>query len=223
MGNMTTSSSTSFPLSINVAVFASGRGSNLKALLDAKAAGKLERVRFGLVFSDVDNPKAFDYAQRHEIPTAHLDPKAYKTKKEFEKAVVALLSGKEIEWIVLAGYMRIVGRTLLDAFPNRIINIHPSLLPAFGGLYAQRQALDYGVKVTGCTVHFVDSGVDSGPIILQKTVPCYPEDNEAILSNRILAQEHDALPEALDLISRGKVSVRDRKVVIEETLADESS
>ncbi|MBI3737104.1 phosphoribosylglycinamide formyltransferase [Candidatus Sumerlaeota bacterium] len=199
---------------LRVAVLVSGRGSNLKALIEAKAAGKLARVRFAAVFSDVENPPAFDHAAKHGVPTLHLNPKKFASKKDYETAAVALLRGAGAEWIVLAGYMRIVGPTLLDAFPNRVINIHPALLPSFPGLHAQKQAVDYGVKLSGCTVHFVDSGMDTGPIILQKTVPCYADDTEETLAARILEQEHKALPEALELISQGVVRVEGRKVII---------
>lgn len=197
-----------------VAVFVSGRGSNLQALLEAKAAGRLARVRFITVFSDVPSPPAFDHATRHGISTIQYDPRSFSKKSDYEKAVVDALRAFGTEWIVLAGYMRIVGPTLLDAFAGRIINIHPSLLPAFPGLHAQRQAIEAGAKTSGCTVHFVDRGVDTGPVILQRTVPCLPGDTEETLSARILEQEHQALPEALELISEGRVHIENGRVVI---------
>lgn len=200
---------------LKVAVFVSGRGSNLKALLEAKAAGRLDGVTFACVFSDVDAPPAFDHARSHGVPTFHFSPKAFGKKRDYESAVHDRLREAGVDFIVLAGYMRIVGPTLLEAFAERMINIHPSLLPAFPGLHAQRQALEYGVKVAGCTVHFVDAGVDSGPIVLQRTVSASPEDDEDALCARILEQEHQALPEALELIAEGKVRVEDRKVFIE--------
>lgn len=205
------------PEHINVAVFVSGRGSNLKALLDAKAAGRLARVRFAAVFSDVENPPAFGHARAHGVPVLHISPKIFGkgNKADYERAVLDVLAPMKIDYLVLAGYMRIVGATLLDAFPNRIVNIHPSLLPAFPGLHAQRQAVEHGVKLSGCTVHFVDSGVDSGPIILQRAVPVYANDDEASLSARILEQEHQALPLALEWISEGRILVRNRHVLVE--------
>ena len=200
---------------LNVAVFVSGRGSNLEALLKAKADGRLPAVRFAAVFSDVDAPPAFAHAERHRVPVFHLAPGSFPAKSDYERAALKLLEAAGAEFIVLAGYMRILGPVLLEAFPQRIINIHPALLPSFPGLHAQRQAVRYGVKVSGCTVHFVEAGVDTGPVILQKTVPCNPEDTDETLAGRILAREHEALPEALDLISRGRVRLEGRRVFID--------
>lgn len=200
---------------LRVAVFASGRGSNLKALLEAKAAGRLARVEFVVVFSDFENPGAFAHALEHDVSILHINPKAYKTKREFEESVAKRLKDHGVNFIVLAGYMRIVGAALLEAFAHRIINIHPSLLPSFPGLHAQKQAADYGVKVSGCTVHFVDSGMDTGPIILQRTVECFDNDTEETLGARILKEEHKALPDALELVSEGRVRIEGRKVSIQ--------
>lgn len=202
------------PQPINVAVFVSGRGSNLKALLDAKAAGRLPRVNFALVFSDKEHPPAFDHARAHGITARSLRPKSFGSKQEYEAAAVALMREAGVDWIVLAGYMRLVGPTLLEAFPMRIVNIHPALLPSFPGLHAQRQAIDCGVKISGCTVHFVDAGMDTGPIIMQRAVECRAEDTEETLSARILAEEHKAFPDALELISEGRVRVDGRIVKI---------
>lgn len=199
---------------MRVAVFVSGRGSNLRALLDAQAGGRLSRVEFVLVFADKIDPLAFNHAREFGIDTASLKPKAFGSKSEYESALLELLKAADVEFIVLAGYMRIVGETLLGAYPNRMINIHPSLLPAFPGLESQRQALEYGAKVSGCTVHFVDSGVDSGPIILQETVAVLPDDDDSALSARILAEEHRALPEVLEAISEQRVEVEGRRVTI---------
>lgn len=202
---------------LRIAVFASGRGSNLKALLDAKSAGRLARVEFTLVFSDQEAPQAFDHARAHGIEVFHRSPRAFDTKRDFETSVLEKLRQRDVQLIVLAGYMRIVGPTLLDAFADRMINIHPSLLPSFPGLHAQRQAVDYGVKISGCTVHFVDSGMDSGPVILQRAVQVLAEDTEDTLSVRILREEHQALPDALELISEGRVRIDGRRVIINHT------
>lgn len=202
------------PSPLRTAVFASGRGSNLKALLDARAAGRLGNVEFTLVFSDEEAPPAFDHARAQGIEVFHRSPRAFDSKRDFEESVLEKLRQREVEFIVLAGYMRIVGPTLLEAFAHRMINIHPSLLPAFPGLHAQRQAVDYGVKVSGCTVHFVDSGMDSGPVILQRTVEVLAGDTEDTLSARILREEHQALPDALELIAEGRVRVEGRIVHI---------
>lgn len=201
---------------LRVAVFVSGRGSNLKALLEARAEGRLKRVEFALVFSDKESPAAFEHARAHGVDICHRSPRAYASKPEYESAVLEELQKREIGLIVLAGYMRIVGPTLLEAYSERMINIHPSLLPAFPGLHAQRQAVEYGVKIAGCTVHFVDGGIDSGPVILQRTVEVRADDTEDTLSARILEQEHRALPDALEWISEGRVRVDGRRVVIAE-------
>ncbi len=199
---------------LRTAVFVSGRGSNLKALLDARATGRLGKVEFCLVFSDQEAPQAFDHARAQGIEVFHRSPRAFEKKREFEESVLEELRRHHVEFIVLAGYMRIVGPTLLEAFAHRMINIHPSLLPSFPGLHAQRQAVEYGVKISGCTVHFVDSGMDSGPVILQRTVEVLAGDTEDTLSARILREEHQALPDALELISEGRVRVEGRKVHI---------
>ena len=202
---------------LRVAVFVSGRGSNLRALLDAQASGRLKGAEFVLVFSDKSDPAAFDHAREFGITTASLVPKTFTSKADYEAALLKILKSANVEFLVLAAYMRLVGKTLLGAYPARIINIHPSLLPSFPGLDAQKQALEYGVKVSGCTVHFVDSGVDSGPIIVQKSVEVLAEDDEATLSARILEQEHVALPEAVEAISEGRVQVTGRCVTVGES------
>lgn len=202
------------PPPLRTAVFVSGRGSNLKALLDSQASGRLPRVDFTLVFSDNDAPAAFDHARARGVEVFHCSPRAFPQKKDYEAAVLERLRERRVEFVVLAGYMRIVGPTLLAAYEGRMINIHPSLLPSFPGLHAQRQAVDYGVKVAGCTVHFVDGGMDSGPIILQRVVEATAEDTEDTLSVRILREEHLAYTDALELISEGRVRIDGRKVHI---------
>lgn len=208
------------PKPIRVAIFVSGRGSNMAALFDAKAAGRLPLVEFALAFSDFESPPAFERARAEGVPALGMSPRAFASKQAFEEAAVEALRGFGVEWILLAGYMRIVGPTLLGAFPNRILNIHPSLLPAFPGLHAQRQAVEYGVRVSGCTVHFVDGGMDTGPIILQRVVPCPPGDDEASLAARILEQEHKIYAEALEIISSGRARLEGRRVFIEPEPAE---
>lgn len=200
---------------MRVAALVSGRGSNLAALLAAKAAGRLPRVEFVLVASDKASPPAFEHARAAGVPTVGLRPKDCADKTAYERALLAAMRERGVDFVALAGYMRIVGPTLLDAFPGRIVNIHPSLLPAFPGLHAQRQALEYGAKVAGCTVHFVDAGMDTGPVLLQRAVGVRDDDDEESLSTRILAWEHRLYPEALDLISRGRVRVEGRRVRID--------
>lgn len=187
-------------------ILVSGSGTNLQAILDALADGKL-RAKIGVVLSNVATAKALDRAKAAGVVTAVVDHKPFASREAFDAAVVEVLRAKGVDCVVLAGFMRLVTPVLLDAFPHRVVNIHPALLPAFPGIHSQRQALAYGVRVSGCTVHFVDSGMDTGPIIAQATVPVLDDDTEATLQARILAQEHALLPEVLQWIADGRVEV----------------
>lgn len=198
---------------ISLGVMASGRGSNLQSILDAIATGRLD-AKVAVVISDRADANALERARVAGVPAKHLDPKAFPGREAHDAAAADLLRGTGVELVALAGYMRLITRALLDAFPNRIINVHPSLLPAFPGLHAQRQAIDYGVKLAGCTVHFVTEGIDTGAIILQAAVPIRADDTEATLADRILAEEHRLLPEALQLYAEGRVSIEGRRVRI---------
>ena len=191
----------------------SGRGSNLQALIDAVNSKELN-VEICLVLSDKADAYALERAHRHGIPTAVVQRKGYSNKEEFQKAILEEVKSYGAELVVLAGFMRILGRTFLSSFPNRVINIHPALLPAFPGIDAQRQALDYGVKFSGCTVHFVDEGMDSGPIIAQHVVPVMDDDDRDALADRILEQEHLLIVEGVKLFSEGRLKVDGRKVTI---------
>ncbi|MBS2020473.1 MAG: phosphoribosylglycinamide formyltransferase [Deltaproteobacteria bacterium] len=191
---------------MNLGVLVSGSGTNLQAILDAASAGRL-RAKVALVVSNVATAKALDRAKAAGVPTLVVDHKAFGSREAFDAAVVEALRAHRVDVVVLAGFMRIVTSTLLDAFPHRVVNIHPALLPAFPGVHAQRQALAYGVRVTGCTVHFVDTGTDTGPIIAQATVPVLDGDDEASLSARLLEKEHALLPEVLQWIAEGRVEV----------------
>lgn len=199
---------------INIAVFISGRGSNFLALLKNIENGTLKNCRIAVVFSNNPNAKGLEYAANAGIETIIIPSKNRSDRAEYDKEIINALAEYSIDLICLAGYMRIVTSELVEAYKNRIINIHPALLPSFTGLHAQKQALDYGVKVSGCTVHFVDSGMDTGPVILQKTVPVYDNDTEDTLSARILEQEHIAYSEAVTLYAAGKLQVSGRKVKI---------
>jgi len=187
-------------------VLVSGSGTNLQAILDAVAAGTL-RAKVGVVVSNVATAKALDRAKSAGVDTVVVDHKAHASRESFDAAVVEVLRAKGVECVVLAGFMRIVTPVLLDAFPHRVVNIHPALLPAFPGVHAQRQALAYGVKVSGCTVHLVDAGTDTGPILAQATVPVRDDDTEETLRDRILEKEHALLPEVLQWIVDGRVRV----------------
>ncbi len=199
---------------INIAVFISGRGSNFLALLKNIEKGVLKNCQIAVVFCNNPNAKGLEYAAEAGIKTIVIPSKNRSDRVEYDKEIINALSEYNIDLICLAGYMRIVTEELVEAYKNKIINIHPALLPSFPGLHAQKQALDYGVKVSGCTVHFVDGGMDTGPIILQKTVPVYDNDTEDTLSARILEQEHTAYSEAVALYAAGRLKVSGRKVEI---------
>ncbi|MCZ7396994.1 MAG: phosphoribosylglycinamide formyltransferase [Candidatus Methanoperedens sp.] len=197
----------------NIAVLVSGRGSNLQAIIDSIENGYL-MARIGIVISDVVDAYALTRAKKHGIEAVFLDPTGFASRELYEKEVLKVLKAQKIDLLLLAGYMRIVGKTLLSAYKNRILNIHPALLPAFPGLHAQKQAFDHGVKVAGCTVHFVDEALDGGPIILQKCVEVRGDDTADTLADRILEQEHKIYPEAVKLFVENHLIMEGRKVRI---------
>ncbi len=197
---------------MKIAVFASGRGSNLQALIDASASGFIP-AEIKLVISDNKNAVALKRAEAARIENIFIDPDKFNTKREYEKKLIELLKEYKIDLIVLAGFMRILTPTLINQYKNKIINIHPSLLPAFKGLNAQKQAIDYGVKYSGCTVHFVDAGVDTGPIIEQAVVKVDDSDSAEDLSKKILKEEHRIYPEVIRDIVNNKIIIEDRKVI----------
>jgi phosphoribosylglycinamide formyltransferase-1 len=192
------------PLVLGVLV--SGSGSNLQAILDAVAAGTLHAT-VGVVISNLASAGGLERARKAGVPAVVVDHKAYASRELFDAAVVEVLRAHGASCVVLAGFMRLVTPVLLDAFPARVVNIHPALLPAFPGTHAQAQALAYGVRVSGCTVHLVDAGMDTGPILAQATVPVLDGDDEAALRDRILVEEHRLLPEVLSWISEGRVEL----------------
>lgn len=194
-------------------VLASGRGSNLQAIIDAIESGRLT-AEIALVLSDRPDAKALERAQAHGIPAEAIDYRQVGDKPTYYRRVQERLDEIAPDLIVLAGYMRILPPDFVQRYPWRIVNIHPSLLPAFPGLNAQRQALEYGVKVAGCTVHFVDEGMDSGPIIAQAAVPIYDDDTEESLAARILAEEHRIFPEVIAQVLAGKFTVQGRRVLL---------
>lgn len=200
---------------LRLGVLASGRGSNLQAIIDAAAAGRIP-AQVVVVISDQGDACALERARRQEIPAEFVDPRAFETKKEYELALVKLLRQHEVGLVCLAGYMRIVEEPMRDAFPNRIMNIHPALLPAFPGLHGQEQAWRYGVKFSGCTVHFVDEGIDTGPIIMQAVVPVLDDDTADTLADRILEQEHRVYPEAIRYFAEDRLRISGRKVLLAE-------
>ena len=200
-------------MSKKIGVVVSGRGSNLQSIIDHIAEGKLN-VEIAVVVSDHKEAFALERAAKAGIPTAVVERKGCKDKAEFEDRIDAALREAGAEAVVLAGFMRILTGHFISRWEHKIINIHPALLPSFKGLDAQGQAVDYGVKVAGCTVHFVDEGTDTGPIILQKVVPVLDDDTEETLAARILKEEHKALPEAIQLWADGKLTIKGRKVYV---------
>ncbi|AAR35136.1 phosphoribosylglycinamide formyltransferase [Geobacter sulfurreducens] len=199
------------PLAVGVLV--SGNGSNLQAIIDRIEDGSLP-ARIVCVISNKADAFGLERARKHGVPAIHIDHRAHGGRESYDAALVETLRSHGVQLVVLAGFMRIVTPVLLDAFPNAVMNIHPALLPAFPGLHAQAQALRYGVKFSGCTVHFVDEGTDTGPIIIQAAVPVMDDDDEASLSARIQREEHRAYPEAIRLFAAKRLRIEGRKVSI---------
>ncbi|MGQ0505068.1 MAG: phosphoribosylglycinamide formyltransferase [Myxococcaceae bacterium] len=194
-----------------VGVLVSGGGTNLQALLDACAQPDFP-AEIALVISNIPGVKALERAAAAKVPSRVVEHQGFANRAEFERALVSALREHKVEIVALAGFMRLVGRDFLSAFPNRVINIHPALLPAFPGLHAQRQALEHGVKVAGCTVHLVDEGTDSGPILLQAAVPVLDDDDEEKLAARIRTEEHRLYPLAVKLLAEGRLRIDGRCV-----------
>ncbi len=198
-------------MKLKLGILASGRGSNLQAIINACQKNEIN-AQVAVVISDAPTAQALERAKKAGIPTKICERKNFASKKEYEQALINELRKAQVELVCLAGYMKIVGKKFLAAFPNRVINIHPALLPSFPGLDAQKQAWEYGVKVSGCTVHFVDKLTDHGPIILQSTVPVNEDDTVEILCERILKEEHKLYSKAIQLIAENKIDIKGRKV-----------
>lgn len=196
-----------------IAVLASGRGSNFQAVIEAIQQGKIPAVCVALI---TDNPGAYAIkrAEKAGIPVKVIDYSAFPSREMYERALLLAMQQADADLFVLAGYMRILGTSIVHAFRGKIMNIHPALLPSFTGLHAQQQAINYGVKVSGCTVHFVDESLDCGPIILQRCVAVLEGDDEELLADRILKQEHECLPEAIRLFCEEKLVTDGRNVRI---------
>jgi phosphoribosylglycinamide formyltransferase-1 len=198
-------------MTVKIAVLVSGRGSNLQAIIDSIEKGYIKNAAVNVVISNKADAYALERAKTHGISAVFLDPRG-RDRDEYDREILNVLRQYDTDLLLLAGYFRLLGTDIIEAYRHKILNIHPSLLPAFKGLHAQKQAFEYGVKVAGCTVHFVDEGLDSGPIIIQKCVPVLPEDTEEILTDRILEQEHIIYPEAVRLFVEGKLKVEGRNV-----------
>ena len=200
-------------MSGRISILITGRGSNMLALLAAIDDGRLAAVP-ALVIANVPQAAGLRLAAARGVETLVIDHRESSSRLEHDRKVLAALQGRQVDLICLAGYMRVLGPTLIRAFPCRILNIHPSLLPSFPGLHAQRQAIAFGAKVSGCTVHFVDEGVDTGPVILQRAVEVRGSDTEEILGARILEEEHRIYPEAAQLVLEKRVRVEGRRACI---------
>jgi phosphoribosylglycinamide formyltransferase-1 len=196
-------------------IVASGRGSNLQSIMDAIKTGQIT-AKIGVVITDKPEAKALDRAREVGIPAVCVDRKKCASKDEFEQALVAELKKYNVDLVILAGFMRILSPFFVHSFKDRIMNIHPSLLPAFAGAHAHRDVLAYGAKVSGCTIHFVDEGMDSGPIILQESVPVLDDDTEETLAARVLKVEHVLYPRAIALYLEDKLDVQGRHVIIKK-------
>lgn len=201
-------------MALTLGVLASGGGSNLQSIIDAVAEGRLD-AKIGVVISDNPDAFALERARRAGVPTAVVSPAAGASREAHDRTMVAALKNHGVDTVALAGYMLLVTGVLLEAFPMRVVNIHPALLPAFPGLHVQKAALEYGVKFSGCTVHFVDGGMDTGPIIIQAVVPVQDGDTEKTLAARILREEHRIYPQALEYLSKGRLRMEGRRVLLD--------
>lgn len=197
----------------SIAVFISGSGSNLQSIIDSIEARRVS-AQIAVVVSNEPDAYGLVRAAKHGIPTAVINHHDYATRQEFEGAVLSVLQETPIDLICLAGFMRLLTPDFLRRFPQRVINIHPALLPSFPGTHGQADAFNYGVKFSGCTIHFVDEGVDTGPIIMQAVVPVLPDDDVESLKARILAQEHKIYPQVIQFFAEGRVKIVDKKVII---------
>lgn len=206
---------------VSIGVLISGSGTNLQSMIDAIEAKELD-AKIQLVLSNRADAYGLVRAKKHGIPIEVLDHKRFSNREDFDQAVVDILRAREVELVVLAGFMRLLSPVFVRAYSNRIMNIHPALLPAFPGLHVQKKAVEHGVRFSGCTVHFVNEECDEGPIIIQAVVPVFPEDTEDSLASRILEQEHRIYPRAIQLYSEGRLRIEGRKVFVDGLAREEN-
>ncbi|HEX9445878.1 MAG TPA: phosphoribosylglycinamide formyltransferase [Candidatus Binatia bacterium] len=206
---------------VPLGVLLSGGGTNLQAIIDAIEARRLD-AEIRVVVSNRESAYGLTRAKNHSLATEVLDHKKFTSREAYDEALVALLGARGVELVVLAGFMRLLSPVLVKAYSNRIMNIHPALLPAFPGLHGQKQAVEHGVRFAGCTVHFVNEECDQGPIIVQAVVPAFPDDTEETLAARILKQEHVIYPRAIQLYSEGRLRVEGRRVLIDGLERDDA-
>lgn len=209
-------------MSLRLGVLVSGSGSNLQAIIDNIEKGRLSS-KIAVVISNNKKALSIERAKKHNIPYEVVEHFNFASREAFDAKLVEILKSYQVDLVVMAGFLRVITKVLLDAFPMKIMNIHPALLPAFPGLHVQKKALDYGCKFAGCTVHFADDGVDSGPIIIQGVVPILDNDTEESLSKRILAVEHKIYPTAIKLYEDNRIRIDGRKVLITPTLTPEET
>jgi phosphoribosylglycinamide formyltransferase-1 len=206
---------------VPIAVLISGSGTNLQSIIDAIEAKRLD-AKIEVVLSNRADAQGLVRAKNHAIETAVLDHKSFPDREAYDQAVVDLLRTRGVELVILAGFMRLLSPVFIKAYSNRIMNIHPALLPSFPGLHVQKKAVEHGVRFSGCTVHFVNEECDEGPIIIQAVVPVFPDDTEEQLAARILQQEHRIYPRAIQLYAEGRLHVAGRKVLVDDLVRDES-
>ena len=198
---------------VKLGVLISGSGTNLQAIIDAIVRGDL-KAEIRLVISNRADAQGLERARRHGIQTMVIDHRKFASREDFDRAILAALVDRSVELVALAGFMRLLSPVMLEAFPGRIMNIHNSLLPSFPGIHGPKDAIEYGVKIAGCTVFFVTAGVDVGPVIVQAAVPVLPGDDEQRLAARILLQEHRIFPHAIALFQEGRLEIQGRRVII---------
>jgi phosphoribosylglycinamide formyltransferase-1 len=206
---------------VSIAVLVSGGGTNLQSIIDAIEAKRLD-AKIEVVLSNRADAYGLVRAKKHGVATEVLDHKNFSSRDAYDQAVVDLLRARGVELVVLAGFMRLLSPVFVRAYSNRIMNIHPALLPSFPGLHVQKKAVEHGVRFSGCTVHFVNEECDEGPIIIQAVVPVFPDDTEETLAARILRQEHQIYPRAIQLYAEGRLRVVGRKVMVDKQRKDDS-
>lgn len=205
---------------VPIGVLISGSGTNLQAIIDAIEAKRLDAV-IRAVISNREDAYGLVRAKKHNLPIEILDHRGFSSREAYDQALVEILKKRQVELVILAGFMRLLSPVFVKAFSNRAMNIHPALLPSFPGLHVQKKAAEYGVRFSGCTVHFVTEGCDEGPIIIQAAVPAFPDDTEETLAARILKEEHRIYPRAIQLYSEGRLGVMGRKVMVENLAKEE--
>jgi phosphoribosylglycinamide formyltransferase-1 len=206
---------------VPIGVLISGSGTNLQSIIDAIETKELD-AKIQVVLSNRIDAYGLGRAKKHGIPVEVLDHKRFFNREAFDQAVVDILRAREVELVVLAGFMRLLSPVFVAAYSNRIMNIHPALLPAFPGLHVQKKAVEHGVRFSGCTVHFVNEECDEGPIIIQAVVPVFPQDTEESLASRILEQEHRIYPRAIQLYSEGRLRIEGRKVFVDDLAREDN-